>query len=124
MAALVARNSDEKIYVGQYCLVFQRCCLDVKRALSDYEIKDESTLQLVPVKIPINIQILYSTGNMIPFTIYFYDYVKDIKILLQERKSISPDWQILSFAGEPLKDDCQVCDFGIIDGSVIELALG
>ena len=63
------------------------------------------------------------SGNTIILAAQALDTVQNLKAMIQEQESIPPDQQLLSFAGEQLKDGFTLSDFGIQHGSTVHLEL-
>ena len=63
------------------------------------------------------------SGNIIILAVHALDTVQNLKAEIQDKESIPPDQQLLTFAGEQLKDGFTLSDFGIQDGSTVLLGL-
>ena len=107
--------------------------LEDDRTLSDYNIQNGSTLQLVlrvedshvPMKIRVNVEML--TGQKAEETITLEvepsDSIENVKKRIEDQKGIPSEQQHLIFAGKELKDEYTLSDYNIRRGSALLLDL-
>ena len=63
------------------------------------------------------------TGKVIPLTVRASDTIETVKDKIKTVDGMPPDRQRIIFAGKDLLDGCTVSDYGINDGSTIDLLL-
>ncbi len=108
----------------QQRLVFAGKLLEDGRALSDYDIQQESTLHLV-LHVPIRkIFVKIPSGKTITLCIKLSDTIKKVKSMIQDEEGIPPYKQLLMFANKQLKDSLTVCEYNIKMESTLNLILG
>ena len=74
-------------------------------------------------KIAMKIFVRTPSGNTIILEVHELDTLQNLKDKIQNKEGISPDQQLLKFAGEQLKDGFTLSDFGICDWSTVHLGL-
>ena len=90
--------------------------------LSDYNIRNETTLHLVLCwcsSMKINVRM--HTGKTITLDVKPSDTIGKLKAKVQDNKGILPGHQILTFAGKMLEDGHRVCDYDIMMESTLHL---
>ena len=106
-----AKIQDERgVPPIQQRLIFARKHLEDSHTLSDYKIKNRSTLQLV---LCMQIFVKTRTGKTITLGILPSDHVKYVKAKIQEKEGIPPDQQSLIFTGKFLSDEHILSEYGI-----------
>ena len=75
------------------------------------------------IEIVMKIFVRTPSGNTIILEVHALDIIQNLKDKIQNKEGISPDQQLLTYAGEQLKDGFTLSDFGIHDGSTVHLGL-
>ena len=97
-------------------LIFDGKKLEDYYTLSHYNIHNESTLHLIPI---IRIYIKIWTGNVIALKVKASDTVEKVKVKIQNIEGISPNRQILIFAGIELEDSRSLASYNMQDNSEV-----
>ena len=102
--------------------VFAGRLLDDSHTVSDYNLRKESTLQLV-LKRRDTICIKINFENPITFSVEFYpnDTVKNLKAKIQDKEGIPPGKQHLTFVGRELEEGQTLSYYNIQKESTINL---
>ncbi len=118
-------DNIKRVLLDQLELMFKGEYLKRSRTLFDYHIKSESTLFLAsPPAISIYVQTLYSSGRVFSLAVHPSDFIKELKCMIEKSEGIAPDQQILTFAGEVLRNDCHIMfDYSIRNGSTLDLMI-
>ena len=106
-----------------FSLMFAENLLKDDYTLSDYNIPNDSTVDLI-FRPPnaIRVFIKTQTENTIALELDPIDTIRSIKIKIQEKKGIHPEQQCLTFAGNELKDSHTLKDYKIQEDSTLLLA--
>jgi len=89
--------------------------------VSDYDIQEGSTLELLlrsKGSIQINVKL---TGKMITLKVNYSDMIENVKDEIKFIEHIPPERQILTFAGRILQDGYTLDDYNVSDASILHL---
>ena len=122
-------NIKEKIYEkgvilpNEQDLFFNRIQLEDAKTLSDYNIHNLSTINLVilPFKIDNKIFVKTLDGKRITLDIQPKDTITNIKEKIQDKEGISPSEQKLYCLGRQLVDDRGLSDYYIKNRSILHI---
>jgi len=113
-------QDKEGIPPYQQCLFFAGKKLEDGFTLSDYNILNYSTLNLISY---MQVFVKIIAGRTLPFKVKSYDTIKNIKLKIQDKVGISPGQQNLLFDNKLLKDSCTFYDYNISNNSTLHLIL-
>ena len=103
----------------QQGLVFPPYVLEDGQDLSDYDIKENDTIQLMPVLLCMHIFVKMCKGRTILLKVETLCSIADVKTQICSRKRIPPAEQRLFFAGRVLEDGYVLSDYKVVGGSTL-----
>ena len=104
----------------QQGLVCPPYVLEDGQDLSDYDIKENDTIQLMPTLLRMRIYVKMEKGMTISLEVETYYSIEDVKALIyQQTEGIPPAKQCLFFAGKALEDGCTLFDYKVESGSTL-----
>ena len=108
------------IPLDQQGLVCPPFMLEDGLVLSNYDIKEDDTIQLMPTLLRMQIYVKMEKGMTISLEVETYYSIEDVKALIhQQRKDIPPAKQSLFFAGRALEDGYTLSDYKVEEGSTL-----
>ena len=116
----------EGIPIDQQMLMSGRESLKASHTLSDYNIQEESTLDLLvkskssngEIEIDIKVNCYEKT---ITLRVAYSDTIEHVKTMINKKEHISPDQQMLAFNGRILQNEFTVYESNIVHKSTLNL---
>ena len=115
-------KEKENIHPARQKLLFEGKELNDNKSLSDYNIKKESTLQLI-LKSPILFFVKTLSNKTIMIKAQLSDTILSIKQEIQKKEDFPQEKYCIIFKGKELDDNKIVADYNIPKNSNLELAL-
>ena len=103
----------------QQGLVCPPYVLEDGQDLSDYDIKEKDTIQLMPTLLSMRIYVKMENDTYIPLNVETSRSIADVKTQISSRKGIPPAEQRLLFAGKALEDGYTLSDYKVDWGSTL-----
>ena len=103
----------------QQGLVCPPYVLEDGQDLSDYDIKENDTIQLMPTLFGMDVVVKINTGEAILLEVEASCSIADVKAQICSKKGIPSAEQCLYFAGKALEDDYTLSDYKVDRGSTL-----
>ena len=117
------RQKENILYNQQITLIFSGKILDNHKTLEDYNIKDESTIHLVPIQLKtmvIHVKLL--TGETISLEVYKADTIENLHNKIKEKEDIPINKYCVKFGEQILEKNFNLEYYNIKEESTVYLS--
>ena len=114
-------QAKKGIPANQQGLVCPPYVLEDGLVLSDYDVKEHDTIQLVHTLLSIQILVKTNSGSTIRLTVETCYSIENVKAVIHSKTGTRPEQQRLLFDGKALKDECTLSDYNVHNNSTLDL---
>ena len=114
-------QAKKGIPANQQGLVCPPYVLEDGLVLSDYDVKEHDTIQLVHTLLSIQIFVKTNSGSTIPLTVETCYSIENVKAVIRSKEGTPPEQQRLLFDGKALKDECTLSEYNVQNNSTLDL---